>query len=253
MSEHARPDGAAGALTAVLRWVARSVGQLEAGTLRRRRDAAASGCRSSRCSWSCSRCATSRAARRSRSRVRPSPGSCSATRAPACSGCRSDCSSASPGSSRLAQVRRRRLDRRAAPRWQGSGRTPSRSREGGRPAITYEWYRDFIQTACSTRSPERGSAGVITFGELAVGSGCCSALLTGLAAFVGALMNMSFLLAGSASTNPVLFTLAIGLILAWKVAGYYGLDRFLLPMLGTPWHPGGHRGRWDAGTVAPSG
>ena len=49
-------------------------------------------------------------------------------------------------------------------------------------------------------------------------------------------MNMSFLLAGSASTNPILFTLAIGLILGWKVAGYYGLDRYLLPMLGTPWH-----------------
>ena len=30
-------------------------------------------------------------------------------------------------------------------------------------------------------------------------------------------MNMSFLLAGSASTNPVLFTFAIGLILAWRV------------------------------------
>lgn len=45
-------------------------------------------------------------------------------------------------------------------------------------------------------------------------------------------------LAGSASTNPVLFTLAIGLMLAWKVAGYYGVDRYLLPRLGTPWRPG---------------
>jgi thiosulfate dehydrogenase [quinone] large subunit len=27
-------------------------------------------------------------------------------------------------------------------------------------------------------------------------------------------------------------------MLAWKVAGYYGVDRYLLPMLGTPWHPG---------------
>ena len=53
-----------------------------------------------------------------------------------------------------------------------------------------------------------------------------------MAAFFGAFMNMSFLLAGSASVNPVMFTLAIGLILAWKVAGYYGLDRYLLPMLG---------------------
>jgi thiosulfate dehydrogenase [quinone] large subunit len=51
-------------------------------------------------------------------------------------------------------------------------------------------------------------------------------------------MNMSFLLAGSASSNPVMFTLAVGLMLAWKVAGYYGVDRFLLPRLGTPWRPG---------------
>jgi thiosulfate dehydrogenase [quinone] large subunit len=49
------------------------------------------------------------------------------------------------------------------------------------------------------------------------------------------LLNMTFLLAGSASTNPIMFTLAIGLMLAWKVAGYYGLDRYLLPLLGTPW------------------
>jgi thiosulfate dehydrogenase [quinone] large subunit len=51
-------------------------------------------------------------------------------------------------------------------------------------------------------------------------------------------MNMSFMLAGSASTNPVLFTLAILLMLAWQVAGYWGLDRFLLPLLGAPWSTG---------------
>jgi thiosulfate dehydrogenase [quinone] large subunit len=79
---------------------------------------------------------------------------------------------------------------------------------------------------------------LITFGELAVGVGLVLGALTGIAAFFGALMNMSFLLAGSASTNPVLFTMAIGLILAWRVAGYYGLDRYLLPALGAPWRPG---------------
>jgi thiosulfate dehydrogenase (quinone) large subunit len=25
------------------------------------------------------------------------------------------------------------------------------------------------------------------------------------------------------------------LILAWRIAGYYGVDRYLLPLLGTPW------------------
>lgn len=41
--------------------------------------------------------------------------------------------------------------------------------------------------------------------------------------------------AGSASTNPVLFILAILIILASKVAGHIGIDRWLLPALGTPW------------------
>jgi len=48
-------------------------------------------------------------------------------------------------------------------------------------------------------------------------------------------MNMSFLMAGTVSTNPVLFLCGVLLILAWKNAGYLGIDRYLLPMLGTPW------------------
>lgn len=107
----------------------------------------------------------------------------------------------------------------------------------GRPPITYEWYRGFIQTLLDNGA-ETWFAPLIVFGEIAVGVGLIFGVLTGFAAFFGALMNMSFLLAGTASTNPVLFSLAIGLILAWKVAGYYGVDRYLLPMLGTPWRPG---------------
>ena len=117
--------------------------------------------------------------------------------------------------------------------WEGAAKIP----ENGRPPITYEWYRDFINTLL-TGHHETWFAWVITFGELAIGVALIIGMLTGVAAFFGAFMNMSFLLAGSASTNPVLFTLAIGLMLAWKVAGYYGVDRYLLPMLGTPWRPG---------------
>jgi thiosulfate dehydrogenase [quinone] large subunit len=108
--------------------------------------------------------------------------------------------------------------------------------EGGRPPITYDWYRTFLQMLIDNGA-ESWFAPLIAIGEVAVGLGLIFGVLTGFAAFFGALMNMSFLLAGSASTNPVMFSLAIGLILAWKVAGYYGLDRYLLPMLGTPWHP----------------
>jgi thiosulfate dehydrogenase [quinone] large subunit len=90
-------------------------------------------------------------------------------------------------------------------------------------------------------------ARLIAFGELAVGAALILGAFVGIAAFFGALMNMNFMLAGTASSNPVLFAGAIGLMLAWRVAGYYGLDRLLLPTLGTPWvpqaEPGGRPGR----------
>ncbi|MEX1172229.1 MAG: DoxX family membrane protein [Chloroflexota bacterium] len=114
--------------------------------------------------------------------------------------------------------------------------------EEGRPPISYDWYRDFIQGLLDSGA-EAWFAPLIVYGELLVGIGLLVGGLTGIAAFFGALMNMSFLLAGSASTNPVMFTAAIGLILAWKVAGYYGVDRWLLPMLGTPWKPAVLKGR----------
>ena len=63
-------------------------------------------------------------------------------------------------------------------------------------------------------------------------------LFTGIAAFFGGFLNWNFMMAGAASTNPLLFAVAVALILAWKVAGYYGLDRYVLPALGTPWQLG---------------
>jgi thiosulfate dehydrogenase (quinone) large subunit len=122
--------------------------------------------------------------------------------------------------------------------------------EEGRPAITYDWYRDFLQILLDNGA-ESWFAYLIVFGEIAVGIGLIFGILTGFAAFFGAFMNISFLLAGTASTNPVMFTLAIGVILAWKVAGYYGVDRWLLPMLGTPWHPAVLAGK-ETGTASSS-
>ncbi|HNS03613.1 MAG TPA: DoxX family protein, partial [Anaerolineae bacterium] len=37
------------------------------------------------------------------------------------------------------------------------------------------------------------------------------------------------------SSNPLMFLFSSLLFLAWKVGGWYGLDRWLLPRLGTPW------------------
>jgi thiosulfate dehydrogenase [quinone] large subunit len=103
--------------------------------------------------------------------------------------------------------------------------------------VAYEWYRGFLQLLVDNDAAS-WFAWLVILGELAVGLGLLLGALTGIAAFFGALMNVSFLLAGSTASNPVLFTLAVGTMLAWRVAGYYGLDRWLLPKLGTPWRTG---------------
>lgn len=78
---------------------------------------------------------------------------------------------------------------------------------------------------------------LVAFGEVLVGLALIFGFLTGASAFLGGLMNASFLLAGTISTNPVMFILATWLVLAWRVAGYYGLDFFVLPRLGAPFGP----------------
>ncbi len=105
------------------------------------------------------------------------------------------------------------------------------------PAIAYSWYRAFIQAMLSA-GDYVWFAKLITFGELAVGVLLVLGLFTGLAAFAGGFMNWNFMMAGSASINPFLFALSVLLVLAWKTAGWLGLDRFVLPVLGTPWRPG---------------
>jgi thiosulfate dehydrogenase (quinone) large subunit len=103
-----------------------------------------------------------------------------------------------------------------------------------RPAISFDWYRGFLQGLLDSGSYV-WFAKLIAYGELVVGIALIVGAFVGVAAFAAGFMNWNFLMAGSASTNPLLFVAALGLVLAWKVAGYYGVDRFLLPRLGTPW------------------
>jgi thiosulfate dehydrogenase [quinone] large subunit len=104
----------------------------------------------------------------------------------------------------------------------------------GKPIIVFDWYRGFIQFLVDSGTYP-WFAKLIVFGELAVGLGLIVGGLVGVAAFFGALMNINFLLAGTVSVSPILFLLEVLLILAWKNAGYLGVDRYLLPALGTPW------------------
>ena len=106
--------------------------------------------------------------------------------------------------------------------------------ETGKAPIAYDWYRSFLQFMLD-REWYTWFAPLVAYGEFLIGVGLILGAFVGIAAFFGAFLNWNFLMAGAASTNGMLFALAVLLILAWKVAGWYGLDRFLLPLLGTPW------------------
>jgi thiosulfate dehydrogenase [quinone] large subunit len=117
--------------------------------------------------------------------------------------------------------------------WEGAVAVP----EQGQPQIYYDWFRHFLNYMLE-HEWYTWFAKVIAIGEFLVGLGLLCSALVGIAAFFGTLLDFNFELAGSTSTNPVLFGLGVFLVLAWKTAGWWGLDRWLLPALGTPWHPG---------------
>jgi thiosulfate dehydrogenase [quinone] large subunit len=110
------------------------------------------------------------------------------------------------------------------------------AKTGGDHPDVQSWYAWFLQHEVLTHAAFWGY--VVTLGETLVGIGLILGLFTGIAAFVGSFMNVNYLLAGAVSTNPILFAIATWLVLAWKTAGWWGLDRWVLPALGTPWRPG---------------
>ena len=122
---------------------------------------------------------------------------------------------------------------------------------GEHAAVNYGWYASFLRYISHSGG---WLAPVIAIGEVAIGIGLILGILTGVSAFFGATLTTSFGLAGIAGVNPLFFVVEVFLVLAWRNAGYYGVDRVLLPALGTPWEPGKlfRRGRSPApvGTIA---
>ena len=106
---------------------------------------------------------------------------------------------------------------------------------GSHPDVAM-WYGDFLQNVVLPNAVVWSYG--IAWGEFLVGLFLILGLFTGIVAFLGLFMNFNFMLAGTLSSNPILFVLGIFLVLAWKVAGFLGLDRYILPRLGTPWQVG---------------
>lgn len=105
--------------------------------------------------------------------------------------------------------------------------------DGPHPDVAYSWYVSFLEWISDTAHPVMGP--MVAIGEVIIGVALILGAFVGIAAFLGALLNFSFVFAGSAGVNPAMIVVAGLLILAWRNAGWYGLDRFLLPRMGTPW------------------
>ena len=116
------------------------------------------------------------------------------------------------------------------------------------PQVT-GWYAGFLENVVMPNATLFSY--LVVFGEILVGVGLIFGLFTGIAAFFGGFMNASFIFAGTAGANPLMFIVAILIMAAWRVAGYWGLDRWALPAIGVPGYPGTlFRRRHTGGTGA---
>jgi thiosulfate dehydrogenase [quinone] large subunit len=110
------------------------------------------------------------------------------------------------------------------------------AKSSGRNPDVQGWYAWFLQHIVAHTTPLFSF--LVTFGEFAVGAAVLLGVLTGIAAGFGVLLNLDYLLAGAVSINPVLGMFGLLLVLSWRVCGWIGGDRWLLPALGLPWKPG---------------
>jgi thiosulfate dehydrogenase [quinone] large subunit len=134
------------------------------------------------------------------------------------------------------------LEKIMSPAWGTSGTAMKgfvsgalKGTSGANPAVQ-GWYAWFLQHVV-LNAPGLFSF-AITWGEFLVGLGILLGVLTGIAAAFGVLMNFNYMLAGTVSINPILGMFGIFLVLSWRVCGWIGGDRWLLPALGLPWKPG---------------
>jgi thiosulfate dehydrogenase [quinone] large subunit len=104
------------------------------------------------------------------------------------------------------------------------------------------WYALFLQNVVQPNASL--FATLVALGEFAVGLGLFVGLLTGIAAFGGVFLNANFVLAGALGSNPALIIFGTLLALAWRNAGWIGLDRWFMPWI--------HRSMFEPASGAPA-
>jgi thiosulfate dehydrogenase [quinone] large subunit len=110
------------------------------------------------------------------------------------------------------------------------------STAGKGSGASYGWWAGFLHNFVIPNAS--WIAKVVTVSELVIGAALILGLFTGAAAFAGLTLNLVYMFTGSAGVNPAYAIVAVLLILAWRNAGYLGLDRFVFPMTRNRFRPG---------------
>jgi thiosulfate dehydrogenase (quinone) large subunit len=100
------------------------------------------------------------------------------------------------------------------------------STAGKGSGASYGWWAAFLHNFVIPNAS--WIAKLISLGELLIGVALILGFLTGFAAAAGLLLNLTYMFTGSAGVNAMFGILGVLLILAWRNAGWFGLDRFVL-------------------------
>jgi thiosulfate dehydrogenase [quinone] large subunit len=114
-----------------------------------------------------------------------------------------------------------------------AGVTGSKAGKGG---ASYGWFAGFLHGFVIPNASWIAKA--VTLSELIIGALLILGLFTGAAAAVGLVLNVIYMFSGSSGVNPAYAIIAVFLMLAWRNAGYLGLDRLVLPAMHNWFRPG---------------
>ena len=96
----------------------------------------------------------------------------------------------------------------------------------GKGGASYGWWAAFLHNFVIPNASWIGK--FISLAEILIGVALILGLFTGAAALAGLSLNIIYMFSGSAGVNPAFAVLSVLLVLAWRNAGWIGLDRFIL-------------------------
>jgi thiosulfate dehydrogenase (quinone) large subunit len=99
--------------------------------------------------------------------------------------------------------------------------------KAGTGGASYGWFAAFLHGFVIPNST--WIAKLVAVSELTIGALLILGLFTGAVAFAGLTLNVIYMFSGTSGVNPAYAIVAVFLILAWRNAGYLGLDSFALP------------------------